>query len=319
LLGFRVVSERVAALVGGLVLSVYLMGCTSSPSRISVITPVKDGFGERRLVAEQVPDSVELPELPVADEKRKSTSYVVRGERYYPIPSEVGYKKQGTASWYGSKFHGNPTANGERFDMYTLSAAHKTLPLPSFVKVTNRKNGRSVIVRVNDRGPFVGERLIDLSYAAAVKIDMINEGVADVLIEAIIPESATTSRNQAQRQSQKKQLLVITANKEKHSAAGASRMALGKVVPKSTPSLTASAKTTFIQVGAFSDWSNAELMRQRIEGLNIATADIHASQADAPTTMVYKVNIGPLAQNGEVEQVGKLLRQANISFVRSSR
>ncbi len=281
--------------------------------------PVKDGFGDRRLVAEQVPDSAELPERPVTEKKRKFKSYIVLGKLYYPMPSEVGYKEQGTASWYGSKFHGKFTANGERFDMYALSAAHKTLPLPSFAKVTNQKNGRQIVVRVNDRGPFSGNRLIDLSYAAAVKLDMINDGVANVLVEAIIPEQAIKKQDQHLVQTRIPRLQVINSNLREQSAAGASRMSLGEVALTNISKSIIATEQHFIQVGAFSEWSNAELMRQRIVGLNITAADIHASQTDVAATTVYKVNIGPLAQNGEVEKVGKLLRQANIRFVRSAK
>ena len=111
--------------------------------------------------------------------------YTVRGQTYDVMPSSKGFTQQGVASWYGAKFHGHLTSNGERYDMYSMTAAHKTLPLPSYVKVTNLDNHKQVIVRVNDRGPFHGGRIIDLSYAAAAKLDMIKTGVANVKVEAI--------------------------------------------------------------------------------------------------------------------------------------
>ncbi len=111
--------------------------------------------------------------------------YTVRGQRYQVLSSAEGYRVTGKASWYGAKFHGHLTSNGELYDMYSLSAAHKTLPLPTYLKVTNLDNGLSTVVRVNDRGPFHPERVLDLSYAAAHKLDMLKAGVANVEIEAI--------------------------------------------------------------------------------------------------------------------------------------
>lgn len=116
------------------------------------------------------------------------TSYVVMGQRYYVMSDARGFKQRGKASWYGNKFHGNKTSNGEIYDMYAMTAAHKTLPIPSYVRVTNLSNNRSVIVRVNDRGPFAKGRIIDLSYVAAKKLDMIKHGTADVEIAVLHPD-----------------------------------------------------------------------------------------------------------------------------------
>lgn len=123
--------------------------------------------------------------LIVLPEKSKDSSfrpYVVNGERYYPLPNSDGFVQTGNASWYGKKFHGRPTASGERFNMYKESAAHKTLPLGTFVRVVNFSNKKQIIVKINDRGPFVKGRIIDLSYAAAKKIDLIGPGVARVRV-----------------------------------------------------------------------------------------------------------------------------------------
>lgn len=112
-------------------------------------------------------------------------SYVVRGVRYHPTVVSVGDKFVGNASWYGPKFHGKTTSSGEKYNMYKMSAAHKTLPMNTIVKVTNRRNGRSTVVRINDRGPFVSTRIIDLSQKAAKEIDMIAAGTAPVTIEVL--------------------------------------------------------------------------------------------------------------------------------------
>ena len=111
--------------------------------------------------------------------------YTVLGKRYFPLQSGKGYSAQGIASWYGQKFHGHKTANGEIYDMFAMSAAHKTLPLPSIVRVTNLQNGKQAVVRVNDRGPFHDNRIIDLSYAAALKLDVLSTGTAKVKLDVL--------------------------------------------------------------------------------------------------------------------------------------
>jgi len=118
--------------------------------------------------------------------------YVVFGKRYAVMKSAIGFEETGIASWYGDPFHGQKTSNGEVYDMYQMTAAHKHLPLPTFVEVTHLGNGRKIIVRVNDRGPFKGERVIDLSYAAAKSLDMINAGTARVSIRALDNVNSST-------------------------------------------------------------------------------------------------------------------------------
>lgn len=122
-------------------------------------------------------------------------SYVVFGKRYYVKTSSQGYKERGGASWYGTKFHGQMTSSQEPYDMYKMTAAHKTLPLPTYVKVQNLQNGKSVIVRVNDRGPFKAGRIIDLSYTAAAKLDMLKQGTAHVEVSVIHPNDHSSTRS----------------------------------------------------------------------------------------------------------------------------
>jgi rare lipoprotein A len=122
--------------------------------------------------------------------------YKVLGKRYVVLATEDGYLERGVASWYGPTFHGESTSNGEKYNMYGMTAAHKTLPLPCYARVTNLKNGRSIVVRINDRGPFVANRLIDLSYTAAAKLDMLKEGTTLVEVKAITvqePDDLTRS------------------------------------------------------------------------------------------------------------------------------
>ena len=115
----------------------------------------------------------------------KLKSYVVIGKRYYPMSTNEGYSEKGIASWYGEKFHGRKTASGETFDMNALTAAHRSLPLNCYVKVTNKNNGKSVVVKVNDRGPFHGKRVLDLSYGAAKQLGITSKGVGNVSIERV--------------------------------------------------------------------------------------------------------------------------------------
>jgi rare lipoprotein A len=122
--------------------------------------------------------------------------YKVLGKRYAVLPTEEGYLERGVASWYGPTFHGESTSNGEKYNMYGMTAAHKTLPLPCYARVTNLKNGKSVVVRINDRGPFVANRLIDLSYSAALRLDMLKEGTTLVEVKALTvqePDNLTRS------------------------------------------------------------------------------------------------------------------------------
>ena len=131
---------------------------------------------------ESIPDAVPRAEPPSRGGNRP---YTVFNVRYTPLSTASGYRERGVASWYGKKFHGNKTSNGEIYDMYAMTAAHKTLPLPSYVRVRNLRNGRSVVVRVNDRGPFLHNRLIDLSYAAAARLGIVGSGTGLVEVEGI--------------------------------------------------------------------------------------------------------------------------------------
>jgi rare lipoprotein A len=170
------------------------------------------------------------------------SSYTVFGKRYYVRESNAGFRQRGVASWYGEKFQGRPTSSGEPYDMYRMTAAHKTLRLPAYVRVTNLENGRSVVVRVNDRGPFVDNRVIDLSYAAAHKIGMTGRGTALVDIEVVGPGSdGPTARPAA-------------------SSGNWGRSALPKV---------RWGENVFVQVGAFRDRDNVEAVRARLAGAGI--------------------------------------------------
>ncbi len=165
---------------------VALAGCSSSDSRYELAHDVAPSSPISVDHIEDVQPKYEPYSL------GGNKNYTLRGKSYKVIKDPAGFKERGQASWYGKKFHGHLTSNGEVYDMYSMSAAHKTLPLPSYVKVTNLDNGKETIVRVNDRGPFHEGRIIDLSYAAAKKLDVIKTGTANVEIEVIIVERSTS-------------------------------------------------------------------------------------------------------------------------------
>ncbi|MGM0784783.1 MAG: septal ring lytic transglycosylase RlpA family protein [Pseudomonadota bacterium] len=158
-----------------------------------------DAYPEEPPDVSEIPDAVPRVERPSAGGNRET--YRVWGKTYHVLPDARGYSREGTASWYGEKFHGYATSNGEIYDMYKMSAAHRSLPLPSYVRVTSRDTGRSVIVRVNDRGPFHSDREIDLSYAAAARLGFLEQGTGRVKVEAIDPEAWLAENRPGERES----------------------------------------------------------------------------------------------------------------------
>jgi rare lipoprotein A len=235
-------------------------------------TPVR----EEPVPAEVVPPPAAAPQAPaVASQKlpRKGNPpfYDVLGKRYHVLPSADGYRERGVASWYGREFDGRMTASGEPYDMRALTAAHKTLPLPSVCRVTNVRNGRSVIVRVNDRGPFVRNRVIDLSYAAAQALDIAREGTGIVDIEVLEPVDDSTPVDPA----------LVTET-------------LAGVIPDadvpSEPPIEA--RSLYVQVGAFGDPFNAERMHQRLSSLGFDNVSVVPDiEKERP---LYRVRLGPL-------------------------
>lgn len=175
-------------------LALFVAGCASRPPLsqtpgepgqppVADRDAVRDGPPLRSIRPEDVRDAVPRPD-PILSLGNLSP-YTVLGETYHVLPSLANYRERGIASWYGTKFDGQKTSNGEIFDLYAASAAHKTLPIPCYARVTNLENGRSIVVRVNDRGPFHSDRLIDLSYGAAVKLGFMQVGTAPVEVEVI--------------------------------------------------------------------------------------------------------------------------------------
>jgi rare lipoprotein A len=176
--------------------------------------------------------------------------YQVFGKEYVPLASAQAYRQRGMASWYGKKFHGQRTASGETYDMYAMTAAHPTLPIPSYARVTRVATGRSVIVRINDRGPFHQGRMIDLSYAAALKLGFAHLGSAEVELESIEPVQVVTPTEQAAATTLPPAATTPPAAAPIEQALAAPEQAAG----------------VYVQVGAFSSRDNAESLRSRLEG-----------------------------------------------------
>ena len=196
-------------LLGLLFVSLILVGCNSW---LYQSTTYRDGAGVP-VDTSLIPDAIPIDE-PIT--KSGNTSpYQQFGETYQVLSSSRGYRETGVASWYGSKFHGRKTANGDIYDMYAMTAAHRTLPIPTYLKVTNLDNQNSVIVRVNDRGPFHKERLIDLSYVAALKLGFAEQGTTNVSVQAIDPSSNTQNNSQ---QALQKTYLQVGSFKNQQSA-----------------------------------------------------------------------------------------------------
>lgn len=216
--------------------------------------------------------------------------YRVFGKPYKVLASAQGFEQTGTASWYGKKFHGHLTSNGEIYDMYTMSAAHKNLPLPTYLKVTNTANNKSVIVRVNDRGPFHQSRIIDLSYSAAYKLDMLKTGTAQVKITAITDFDKKTGK------------VIVPAIKPASSVVSSVTPALVKsAIPKQSAlqkETTMGITTPYIQVLAT---SKKELAMNTAKKLEIQ----YKQQTSYPEHQgLYRIQIGPI---GDIATLNALL------------
>ncbi len=217
--------------------------------------------------------------------------YDAFGKRYYVLSTNIGYVERGVASWYGPGFHQIRTSTGEPYDMYAMSAAHKTLPLPAYVSVTNLQNGRSVVVRVNDRGPFVGNRIIDLSYSAAAKLDMIRGGTAFVEVRSIDPSTWVPAPAAA--------------------APAAPVQAPAAAAPADPVQAPAAVGAPlFVQAGAFADPSNAERLAQKLRGG--AYGNVFVRDDRIAGRRMYRVRIGPVPNVAEFDRVVAALERDGI-------
>lgn len=207
-----------------------------------------------------VPDAV--PRHEPRSRRGNPESYEVFGRRYYVMESGRGHVERGVASWYGEKFHGRLTSSGEPYDMYVMTAAHKTLPLPSYARVTNLANGRSVVVKINDRGPFVNNRIVDLSYAAAARLDMLRAGTAMVELRVLEPGGT-----------------------------GAAASGPARPAPARPEAATPAGDEVYVQVGAFGEDRNARNLAERLRRQGVDDVVVREDRAAG----LYRVRVGPVS------------------------
>lgn len=249
-------------------LLMVLTACVST-----TLPPVVDGAPASNQEFEVLPEPT--PRWEPRSRAGNKSPYTVLGKTYYVLRDSQGYKEKGIASWYGTKFHGRKTSNGETYNMYDMTAAHKSLPIPTFVRVTNLDNGREIIVRVNDRGPFHDDRLIDLSFAAAKKLGFDKKGTTDVLVTAITPGSAQRSVS-----------AMVAKNK----------------IPSPTNPL-------FLQVGAFGNLQAANSLKQRLDKLVNESVVV---KQENKGSILYKVRVGPVVTANSMQRILNILELANL-------
>jgi rare lipoprotein A len=263
-----------------------MMACSSAPEQ----TPESPNAGRYSISQDRAPtrivDLASIPEVIPEPLNRTGAGnrspYTVLGKSYEVMPTEEGYNERGVASWYGEKFHGHKTSNGEVFDMFLASAAHKSLPIPSFLRVTNLDNNRSIVVRVNDRGPFHGNRVIDLSYAAAVKLGYADRGTARVQLESIIATGTSGDR------------VVRAANSGGNETLRVS-----------------STDSKYLQVGAFSDLSAAQEVTSMVEEITSLPVFIRTVNT-SNNKILHRVRVGPISDPGQIQRVSESVVAANL-------
>lgn len=251
----------------------------------------RDGAPVQPIDVSTIPEPV--PRVEPLAKYGNPPSYTVYGKRYVTVKSSAGYVERGIASWYGTKFHGRRTSSGEPYDLYAFTAAHKTLPLPTYVQVTNLRNGRTIVVRVNDRGPFHENRLIDLSYAAASRLGILPTGTGLVEVRSIDPRDNPPAT-----------LLADTGAAQPPPAAPSNVSVQVQAVQNAhEPSL-------YLQVGAFASRENAERLRQRL-AVNFASVT-KIVQATLNQAAVYRVRLGPLKDVDEADRIAASIMRLGL-------
>ncbi|MCG2580532.1 MAG: septal ring lytic transglycosylase RlpA family protein [Marinobacter sp.] len=266
-----------------IVAAFVISGCASSP------TPEKDHSSRYTISQDRAPEGDfdvsglgnAQPRYEVPRSAGNKSPYTVWGKQYSVIASNDGYVERGTASWYGEKFHGHKTSNGEVFDMYEMSAAHKSLRIPGYARVTNLDNGRSVIVRVNDRGPFHGDRLIDLSYAAAKKLGYQGKGTARVEVAAITVKQDGTMTLAGQPFS-----------------GGGEPVPVEKVADLAD--LNSGSTSLFVQLGSFSSRNPAEMLLDKARV--VIENPMRVRAVDTASGRFHRVQVGPFSNPDEARK-----------------
>ncbi len=288
--------SRVLPVLFSVCVSVMLAACSSAPprsasepSQATARTPIKgggyykdDGPGENPPDLDRIPDA-----QPRAERLHRfaNNPYQVFGKDYVPVRAGSDFRERGVASWYGRRYHGQKTSSGETYDMYAMTAAHPILPIPSYVRVTNVANGRTVVVRVNDRGPFHSDRVIDLSYVAAYKLGYVQAGSALVDVESVTAESVQ----------------VVSARAQRTPAAP-----LPAPAQQAAPlPVSADAGGVYLQLGAFSVRDNAELFRAKIyKELAWLTDPMQVNALGG----IFRLQLGPYRNPEDARQMAERIR-----------
>ncbi|MBV6422785.1 MAG: Endolytic peptidoglycan transglycosylase RlpA [Steroidobacteraceae bacterium] len=272
--------SRAATQVTWIGVALAIAGCGTSPPKpgpAATAAPAPTPPPPRDIAS--IPDAV--PRIEPRSLRGNPPFYEVFGKRYTVLPTAEGYVERGVASWYGPGFHAALTSTGEPYDMYAMTAAHKTLPLPCYARVTNLANGRSVVVRVNDRGPFVGGRIIDLSYTAASKLDMLRDGTAFVEVAVLTPGTAAA------------------------------------IVPPPlapAPLEAVAPRSLYVQVGAFADAGNARRLADRLRAAGLGQVFVQPTVGGDRT--LHRVRIGPVGSVAEFDALAARLARLGITDAR---
>lgn len=308
-----------------------LAGCFTSRHEPEPLPPPAPTTPPPVATPPTVPDAV--PKVEPLSRYGNPPYYEVFGKRYYVLSSSVDYLERGVASWYGPGFHEVRTSSGETYDMYAMTAAHKTLPLPAYVRVTNLENGRSVVVRVNDRGPFVGNRVIDLSYTAAARLDMLRNGTAMVEVRGIDPRAPLTELSTPMTASVTPQsgqpttaptttaasttvttpgVAVTGAATAGVSVTGAPAAGVTATTPitPSTPAAATAHAPLFVQAGAFADPANAERLAAKLRGGEYGK--IFVRDDVIAGRRMYRVRIGPVPNVPEFDRIVAALERVGV-------
>jgi len=284
-----------------------LAGCSTAPTNVgtnsprpSAERPASDGPPKEQRDVNLIPDA--KPQAESFSRFGNMNPYQVNGRSYRVYPTAKEYVERGVASWYGVKFHGQPTSTREMYDVWGMTAAHRNLPLPTYAKVTNLDNGRSVVVKINDRGPFYDDRLIDLSYAAAKKLGFAENGKGNVEVRAITFDDGPSLPSILAEEKEKARL---ASQKTRRETSPPSRKRPTKAAGKEKkPSLKGK---TYLQVGAFSRKNDAETLRKKL-----LDSELHKEVRvldPARKGKLYRVQVGPLDNHAEKAQVNRMLAQ----------
>jgi rare lipoprotein A len=270
-------APRAFAIAAASASTLLFVACASAPRRTAPAPP-PPGPG-----VATAPDAV--PRAEPRSSHGNPPYYEVNGRRYQVLASAEDYTERGVASWYGPDFHGHNTSSGEPYDMYAMTAAHRTLPIPCYARVTNLANGRSVVVRINDRGPFVANRIVDLSYTAALRLDIVRTGTAFVELRTVQPAEMPTT----------------TAVPPAPPAPATLATATPPAPAATPPPLVA----LFIQVGAFAEAGNARRLSERLRATGIT--QVFTVNTTATGRLLHRVRIGPITRVEDFDRLAARL------------